>query len=392
MINRMKYTIYCCWLLAFLLVGCSDEKTVETPAVQRVLLFYLGGENNLSAEVTQRMEQLQTAAIASDSRVLIYEDRRGHSPKLWELNTPNGSTNITLICEYEKANSTLTETFSAVLQKVKEYYPAPSYGMVVFSHASGWMPEGTYSNPSTRSVIIDGQAEMDIVDFSSAIPYGMFDFIVFEACHMAGIEVAWELKDKTKYIVASSAEIVTPGFIPLWPELLPLLLAPEPDLEGFIKQAETSYLRRSGDYASLTLSVIDTQALDALANAFRPNMIIDVDLIYALGFSSSEVGKASIQPFDRNNQRLFFDLGDYLRYICPEEDAATISHAIRQAVPYKVSTNAFMPVYGGFDVISHSGLSAYIPQQQYPRLNEAYRQLKWYREVLSPQEKMKQIN
>ena len=34
---------------------------------------------------------------------------------------------------------------------------------------------------------------MEITDFAMALPDHLFEFIIFEACNMAGIEVAYEL-------------------------------------------------------------------------------------------------------------------------------------------------------------------------------------------------------
>lgn len=128
--------------------------------------------------------------------------------------------------------SASAETFGRVLQEVADAYPADSYGLIFFSHASGWLPAGTLQKPQTpqnrsRSIGVDdggmGRSEMDMADFADAIPGGMFDFIVFETCLTAGAEVAYQLRGKTDFMLASSAEIVSPGFTPVYPLALRLL-------------------------------------------------------------------------------------------------------------------------------------------------------------------------
>lgn len=64
----------------------------------------------------------------------------------------------------------------------------------------------------TRSVIKDNHYEMSLQDFASAIPDGQFNFILFEGCFMAGLEVAYELKDKTQYIVGFISRNAFTGF------------------------------------------------------------------------------------------------------------------------------------------------------------------------------------
>ncbi len=71
---------------------------------------------------------------------------------------------------------------------------------------------------------------MEISDFAAALGDCHFDFIVFEACFMAGVEVAWELREKTDYVVASAAEILSPGFTDIYGELRDCLFLPQPDL------------------------------------------------------------------------------------------------------------------------------------------------------------------
>ena len=87
-----------------------------------------------------------------------------------------------------------------VINDVTRLYPAKSYGLIVFSHGSGWLPPHTLVNGS-RSIIIDNDNEMEITDFAMALPDHLFEFIIFEACNMAGIEVAYELRNKAAYIM-----------------------------------------------------------------------------------------------------------------------------------------------------------------------------------------------
>ncbi len=68
-------------------------------------------------------------------------------------------------------------------------YPGSDYGLVMFSHGSGWLPEGVFSS-NTPSVATDGKRELDLQDFARCIPQGRFRFIIFESCLMAGVEVA----------------------------------------------------------------------------------------------------------------------------------------------------------------------------------------------------------
>lgn len=110
-----------------------------------------------------------------------------------------------------------------VINDVTRLYPAKSYGLIVFSHGSGWLPPHTLVNGS-RSIIIDNDNEMEITDFAMALPDHLFEFIIFEACNMAGIEVAYELRNKAAYIMASSAPVVSPDLLLSMPAVFPVCL------------------------------------------------------------------------------------------------------------------------------------------------------------------------
>lgn len=83
----------------------------------------------------------------------------------------------------------------------------------------GWDDGGGKDMPEGMT-----HAEMELDEFAAAIPDGTLDFIIFEACLMAGVEVAYALRGKAEYLLASPAEIISPGFTPVYPEALGYLL------------------------------------------------------------------------------------------------------------------------------------------------------------------------
>lgn len=361
-------------LLCSLFSACeaNDHNSKEEPA--RTLLFYMGGDNNLSAEVNARIDKITAVPLSPYCRVFIYADTSDSPPQLSEVVAASGGNTLNVLRKYREENSADAEVFASALREIRELSPASAYGLILFSHATGWLPTGAYSNPqqyqppqdeTSRSVILDGNSEMEIAAFATAIPDEMFDFIIFEACYMAGVDVAWELKDKTRYLVASSAELVSPGFSGCYDKALPHLYKEQADLAGFCTAIETDYATRRGDYASLTLSLIDTQGLENLALVIR-----ELGLPVANGIEN-------IQAFDRGGKTVFLDLIDSYPEI-EETQKFALQTAIEGCVGWKTATSYFMPSYGGFAVEVHCGLTTYILQERYPKLNEAYRNLKWY--------------
>ena len=95
-----------------------------------------------------------------------------------------------------------------MLNRMQSDFPAASYGMVALWHATGWVPaEMSLPALALRSAILDSGTDepynyMELPDFADAIPFKL-DFIVFDACFMGSVEVAYELKDKAAYPVAN---------------------------------------------------------------------------------------------------------------------------------------------------------------------------------------------
>ncbi|MFV0420345.1 MAG: clostripain-related cysteine peptidase [Dysgonomonas sp.] len=353
-------------ILIFIFVTCllasctKDEDRQEI--VDKVLLVYLGGDNNLSGESYSKLQAITRGYDTNpNARILVYHDSQGGSPRLIEINNKNKATILEM---YDNENSADPAVFTRVITKIKELYPQAAYNLLIFSHASGWTPKGSYSDPSLRSIMIDGKDEMELSDFASAIPNNMFEYIIFEACYMAGIEVAYQLKDKSKYIVASSAEIVSPGFTEIYEKHINELVYGNP--LAFMRETFRYFDDWGGYMRSATLSVIKTEKLDALADFVKSNCDLKI-----------EVYPEEIQHFDRNTSHLFYDFGDYYTKLITEDLRLELQQLITDCVIWKASTPYFMEGYNGFAINEHSGLTVYIKQNRYPKLNESYSKLDW---------------
>lgn len=384
-------------LLTFpqLLSSCwIDEHADGTPVqAYRTVLFYLAGDGDASGEVQSRLDALQEIwnnDIALGGRLLVYIGASTDTPaRLMEMvadDLDGGKVTLHELRTYEDANSASSEGLSRVINDMYTLYPSQDYGMVLFSQGSGWLPAehlevprrrsagaDSRSNPqaNTRSVIGEESNFLELRDFALAIPNGQFSFIVLESGYMAGIEVAYELKEKTDYLIATSTEIPSPGFLPVYEAMLPELFKAYP----FYRKAAQAYFdfynRSSGDFRSATISVIRTSKLEPLKRMLNAaeSRVGDWE----------ELNRGSLQAFDRReDNHLFYDLGDYFRLIGNDEERAAFADSLSLAVVYEAATEAFLPQSGGFDITSHSGLTIYIPDVHYPILNGQRRSLRLF--------------
>ncbi len=349
-------------LLCSSFFSCEKDNDSLMPLTKHVLLVYMGGDNNLSWETYQKIEAM-TAGWKEypEKRLLIYHDPADARPSLIEIDN-NRKKHI--LKTYNEQNSASSTVFAQVIREMETLYPSSSYGLLVFSHASGWLPEGTLAKP--KSIITDNRVEMELRDFASAIPDKTFNYIVFEACFMAGIEVVYQLKDKTEYILASSAEILSPGFTDIFSSTINTLS--DENLTLFATTAFNYFDALEGYKHSATFSIIRTSGLAALANFVKDHCEFN---------KQTQLG--DIQHFDRyKDYRLFFDFEDYYLHLLTDiSKKDELSTLINKCVVWRKATSTFMAGYNGFEIRKHSGLTTYIKQDQFLFLNEEYKKLKW---------------
>ena len=384
---------YLLFAVAVFATSCiKDDYEGPNPDLpSRTVLVYLGGDNaSLSSTLKSEVEALRKGWTYTGNRCLIYIDPVDDVPRLLSLRggcrtypTPF----IDTLAVYSEENSASAAVFGRVVEEVAERHPADSYGLIFASHASGWLPQGTLAHP-TRSIgndantgTMDANAEMELADFAAAIPDGHFDFIIFEACLMAGVEVAYELRGKSDYMLASSAELLVPGFVPIYPSAGRYLFdtgrTVEQSLTAFAEAYYNHVNAQSGAYRSTTLSIIKTAGLDALATL--TGEMLD-------HHASEELSDIStLQHFDRPGSYgdvpalpRYFDFLEYVEAMASSSEYGAIESAVNTVVVWKAATPTFMDGYNGFVVDRHSGLTTYIEQAEFSKLNTAYRQTAWY--------------
>jgi hypothetical protein len=370
---------------------------------KRNILFYIGGDNDLLSETYQKINQVRAGWNPCKGEMIIYADQRNKGACLLRVNETKdaaGYYGLDTIAKYGAENSADAGTLNRVINKIVQDYPADSYGMIFFSHASGWLPKGTLNSP--RSLVIDDgdgvKYEMEYDDFASAIPDKQFDFILFEACLMADVMSMYELRNKAEYVLASSAEIVSPGFEPVYKNEIMRLYDTKNDIKSVVSGFGQSYYDHIissypeiSDVCSATLSLIKTDEMEALAAVTK-------SVLNGTEMDEKNVTPLSdIQWFDRpgklgrNPYCRYFDFAHTIEKLMPEADRRAFNEQIEKTVVWKVATKRFLlngsnespnfVEYDGFFIERHSGLTTYISQDVYPVLNSAFKGSSWYKAI-----------
>lgn len=363
--------------LILCLAACQKEDVPE-PQRARAILLYMAGDNNLGAQIDRNIAQIIEGAQGLDTRqyeFLIYADQRGHTPALFRLAERGGAVDTVRVRDYEEHNSAQARTLGQVLHDVRADFPAPSYGLILWSHGTAWFPDN--GNGYLRSFGIEDDETTEIDELADVLQGQRLDFLLFDACYMGVAEVVYQLRDVADHIIASPTEVLSTGFP--YADLMPLFLAPTVDAVALARTFFNYYDQMSGDWRTATVSVTDTDALPRLAEATRDALggrtLADMTRLDASGLQA-------LEHLSRATPCLY-DLRDIVAAVATPEALARFDEALADAVPYAAATpTAYFDSPGySLSIRSFCGLSAYLPREGLDRLSEWYRRLDWHEAV-----------
>lgn len=354
------------------LTACDKNDPVPHPQkASRTVFVYMAADNSLgrdnfdSDNITGMIEGTTTASL-NGGNLIVYKDSRSADPQLIKI-TPTGEE---VIRDYpEHSNSASPEVLSEVIKEVKEKFPAESYGIILWSHGSNWFPSSMHQ---TRAFGQDNNSNwMELSDLQEAIPDHGFDFLIFDACYMGGVEVVYAMKEKADYIVAAPSEIMGSGMP--YKDIVPYLFTTTPDLKTLCDTFYNYYANSSAPYA--TISLIATAQLDNLAAVTRSIMADN----YA---KTKDIDLNDLQRYFRPKYYGMYDFDDYISRIAPDNLYTQFQDALDQAVIYKKNTATFLLGQGGYRITHYSGLSSFIlTDEKVVGINDKYKELDWYRAV-----------
>ncbi|MCD8178500.1 MAG: clostripain-related cysteine peptidase [Tannerellaceae bacterium] len=242
--------------------------------------------------------------------------------------------------EYTEPSITTSQGVASILKDMIEYTPARRYAIAVNSHGMAWLPvrkndTRTESSPGLYLTRYFGGEtagfQIEIQDFAEAIrTVGIkMEYILFDDCYMSSIEVAYELKDVTDYLIASPTEIMAHG-MPYF-EALPYMIG-KVDYEAITQvfyDFYKSYLMASGTIAVTVCAEIDSMA--ALMKKINSKYTFDSSFL------------SSIQRMDGYNPVRFFDFRDYVSYLCMNDPdlMEEFDKQLDRTVPHKKYTEYF---------------------------------------------------
>lgn len=419
-----------------------------TPVGQTVFMFF-PWSNSLLSDFRRTVEDMQTVVAQrsmKDERVMVFMATSEREAVLFELKKQNGRCLTDTLRRYSDRPFTSRQWLTSLFSEVMTLAPASRYGMVVGCHGLAWVPVQGQRNARKRlgsherideednlykekrlleeerleqkkqglskdkplpsdlmhfevqgpvtTRFIGGtypETQIETTDLADAMAdAGLHtEYILFDACYMSSVEVAYELKDVTHYLIASPTEVISYGFpyITMGKHLLGT-----PNYKGIADSFISFYSSYYLPYG--TVAVTDCTQLDALAAiaqqinaaAEEPTNAASAKQINAAAegkLNTAASGKNApngVQIMDGYSPTLFYDLG----HLMSLKNAGTVlttafAEQLDKTVPYKGHTDQYFTALkdAPVDIKHYSGLNT--SQGSLNRMADKLSETAWYK-------------
>lgn len=368
----------------------SCKVTVEPAALlkgTRTILAYIAADNSLAPFASLDLVEMKVGmAKVQDSNVhfLVYIDD-GKSPRLLELKNEKGAVVETVVETYGSRNSVGVSETQEVFAKVfsNSKYQADSYGLVYWSHGDGWLPYPLRAG--TRWVGQDegnGDNRMNISEFVEILKSAPhFDFILFDACFMQAVEVAYELRDYTDYCIGSPTEIPGPGAS--YDVVVPAMFSAEDAAVNVAKAYYEPYAAKYNEGKGLSNS---NWTAGASVCALRTDKLVDLARV-TKQVLSGVVDNAHLRSLIFNYDKRssldgavgYYDMANMMKKITDDSAYVIWRQAFDVAVTYWATTSMNYSAFADmFSMEGTNGVSCYIPSVSNTVTDKAYRSTEWY--------------
>ena len=371
--------LFCALAMALTLFSCKKAETEEIVVVKRpkTVLLYMVANNNLSYDAENSISRLQNGYIpAEEGNLLVYKHCAGMDPVLLHIKKGEEGTVVAdTAYRFPPRVSATKSALTQALNVTQALFPADSYGLILWSHGTGWIPPLASSSSAEqeqrsgscpeRTFGLDGKVELEIRDLAQAIPYKL-SFMLMDACFMGGIETAYEVKDSVDYYIGSPAEILTESFP--YHKIMQHIFKSTPDYAAVCKEYYDYYNAKTGSVRSATVALMDCSKLAEVAEVAK--RVFD-----QYGERIASLDLSLLQPYFRgSSSKYFYDLKDLIDAIADASLSAEFAAALERAVPYKAATPYFIEL----PIRSFCGVSTYVPGNPADtKLADYYKQYKW---------------
>ncbi|MBN2392977.1 MAG: hypothetical protein JXR84_19760 [Anaerolineae bacterium] len=386
-------------------------------------MVYMAGDNNLSSAGEKDIGEMRSVGSTDAVNIVVEFDRIGnaHETKRYHIQ-PNG------VNEHTKSLGETDSGDPKVLLKFLEWaaknYKADHYGLVLWNHGGGWVPdemdkvarsvdavnynqreanersssslgrvlfrttlETIFEIPSVQERAIlsdDGSGHsLDTVELGKVLAKAVkmfgqkLDLLGMDACLMSNLEVAYQAQDYVNYSVASEENEPNNG----WPYdkvLAELVHNPDMPTADLARHIVTAYVKFYTDQAysgSVTQAALDLAQVEVLAQPL--DALADV-LIPKMSTGKYWLGEALYKTQAHFRNGTLWDVAEMCEHLAAETDDTDVRKAAKKVLKKLQPQNAdFVIAEGhyGSKVERCGGITIYLPPRILHQISPYYKEV-----------------
>ena len=341
------------WFVALLMLmatswlsACHDDipddlaRTRTATPQDRTIIMYLpysgSGSNDLYPFFEQNILDVeqsikQAGGLGTNNLYVVIAD---HSPArvyLYRVRMEGTECVHDTIKRYDYPRLMDAQWITRVINDVRSISNTPKYAMLVGCHGNGWLPPmDNVARAKTRWFGGPGYA-ISIADFAQGIQQAgiKLEYLVFDDCYLSCAEVAYDLRNATNTLIASTSEVMAAGMP--YAKVFQYLAAPQPNFGQLVNDYIAYYQSTATPYA--TIGVINTQYIQPMAQLMRQ---VNATCTW------NTANNYQLQDLDGSffTPTVYFDFGSYARALFGSNLALYSQYRalMAQLVPYKGNT------------------------------------------------------
>lgn len=343
-------------IIPLLFFSCHKED-IEPPVseTEQTVFLYMPWSSNLTSYFHNNIADFEKAIrqnILKNNRLIVFFAETSTTATLFEIKYDKGTAIRNNLKNYSVSTFVTAEGITSLINEVKEIAPANRYAMIVSCHGMGWLPvqdnKSRYAGqkdyweyegvPLTRYFGgLSSEYQMDVTTFAKGIANSntKMEYILFDDCYMSSIEVAYDLKEVTKHLIASPTEVMAYGFP--YAEIGKHLFG-NVNYHGICSEF-LSFYEQYNVMPCGTIGVTVCSELDNMALVMR-----NINMRYS--FDNSKIN--SIQRLDGYTPVIFFDYGDYVSKLCDDDELLNQFHEqFQKTVIHGMATKSYYSMSKG---------------------------------------------
>ena len=380
---QKKLTSLLILLATLFIVSCHEDVPAPYPIPQglpdKTVFVYMpwsasrnNEEGSLYNNFLQNIKDIE-AAIETEkglgrNKLMVFIATSANSAVLMEVKcAPYGTCRHDTLQRYSQHNMpayTTTNGLASIFNAVKAQAKAKQYALIVGCHGTGWLFSEGKSRARTRYFGgSDHYFQTNIPTLAAAIEQAKMpmQFVMFDDCYMSNIEVAYEMRHATDYLIGCCSEILAYGMP--YKNIWKYLIQQKPNYQAVVNEFHKFYSNYQWPYGNI--GVTDCSKVEEVVARMKT-------INAAAANKANLIDWEDIQRLDGYEKTIFFDMGDYVNKLCttPETQALArnLHTALAQLVPYKSTTPYIYTAleelsYNRIRVNAYSGITISDPTQ-----------------------------